>query len=238
MAVLAAIGMPSAAQQKGKATFYSKRANGSRTASGERIHSDSLVCAHRTHPFGTLLKVRNPANGKEVVVRVIDRGPFSRGRVIDLSYRAARELGIVAQGVAMVEVSVYKRKVEIPFKPDDGFDVPELDLEMTESDDKIVPQWQDEDEKTVAVPAKKRQENPQESLQCIRIKPRRRFQVSLLLLIVKVQGRLPKALRHIQVSRLFTKCNLSRSRKRDDFMVFIIFLEWLFNGLSTQASVC
>ncbi|WP_254046806.1 MULTISPECIES: septal ring lytic transglycosylase RlpA family protein [unclassified Prevotella] len=155
MAVLAAIGMPSAAQQKGKATFYSQRANGSRTASGERIHSDSLVCAHRTHPFGTLLKVRNPANGKEVVVRVIDRGPFSRGRVIDLSYRAARELGIVAQGVAMVEVSVYKRKVEIPFKPDDGFDVPELDLEMTESDDKIVPQWQDEDEKTVAVPAKK-----------------------------------------------------------------------------------
>ena len=115
MAVLAAIGMPSAAQQKGKATFYSKRANGSRTASGERIHSDSLVCAHRTHPFGTLLKVRNPANGKEVVVRVIDRGPFSRGRVIDLSYRAARELGIVAQGVAMVEVSVYERKVEIPF---------------------------------------------------------------------------------------------------------------------------
>lgn len=238
MAVLAAIGMPSAAQQKGKATFYSKRANGSRTASGERIHSDSLVCAHRTHPFGTLLKVRNPANGKEVVVRVIDRGPFSRGRVIDLSYRAARELGIVAQGVAMVEVSVYKRKVEIPFKPDDGFDVPELDLEMTESDDKIVPQWQDEDEKTVAVPAKKTAGKSTGKSAMHPNKATEKVSGKSATSHSKGTGKAPEGLLHIQVSRLFTKCNLSRSRKRDDFMVFIIFLEWLFNGLSTQASVC
>lgn len=143
--LMAWITLPADAQQKGKATFYSRRANGARSASGERIHSDSLVCAHRTHPFGTLLKVRNPANGKEVVVRVIDRGPFARGRVIDLSLRAARELGIVSQGVAMVEVSVYKRKVEVPYKPDDDIDLPELDMEVTEPEQSASPQWQHND---------------------------------------------------------------------------------------------
>lgn len=152
VAVLAAFGMTASAQQKGKATFYSKRSNGVRTASGERLHNDSLVCAHRTHAFGTLLKVKNPANGKAVVVRVIDRGPFVRGRVIDLSYRAARELGITAQGVAMVEVSVHKPEVEVPFKPDDGNDLPELDMEVTDSGEGIVPQWQDDGEG--AAPAK------------------------------------------------------------------------------------
>ena len=148
VALFAAFGMTATAQQKGKATFYSKRANGARTASGERLHNDSLVCAHRTHPFGTLLKVRNPANGKEVVVRVIDRGPFTRGRIIDLSYRAARELGIIAKGVAMVEVSVHKPEVVVPYKPADLFDVPELDMEVTEGNDRAVPQWQDGEEET------------------------------------------------------------------------------------------
>ncbi|WP_373277774.1 septal ring lytic transglycosylase RlpA family protein [Segatella baroniae] len=86
--------------QKGKATFYSKRATGARTASGERMHHDSMTCAHRTHPFGTMLKVTNPANGKEVIVKVTDRGPFSRGRIIDLSWGAAKALGILDRGVA------------------------------------------------------------------------------------------------------------------------------------------
>ena len=82
--------------QSGKATFYSKRATGSRTANGERLHHDSLTCAHRTYPFGTMLKVYNPANGRSVIVRVTDRGPFVRGRIIDLSWRAAKELDIIA----------------------------------------------------------------------------------------------------------------------------------------------
>jgi rare lipoprotein A len=68
--------------QKGKATFYSRKATGARTANGERLHHDSLTCAHRTYPFGTMLRVKNPANGKEVVVRVTDRGPFIKGRII------------------------------------------------------------------------------------------------------------------------------------------------------------
>ena len=96
--------------QKGKATFYSKRATGARTANGERLHHDSLTCAHRTYPFGTLLRVKNPANGKEVVVRVTDRGPFVRGRIIDLSWGAARQIGILRQGIAPVVVEVYDPK--------------------------------------------------------------------------------------------------------------------------------
>ncbi len=89
---------------RGKASYYSKRATGARAASGARIHHDSLTCAHRSYPFGTLLKVTNLSNGKEVIVKVNDRGPYGRGRIIDLSYGAARELGMLAQGVAMVEV--------------------------------------------------------------------------------------------------------------------------------------
>jgi rare lipoprotein A len=96
---------PIAAQShRGKASYYSKRATGARTASGERLHHDSLTCAHRTYPFGTLLKVTNLANNQEVVVKVTDRGPFVRGRIIDLSYAAAQQLGMLAQGIGIVKV--------------------------------------------------------------------------------------------------------------------------------------
>ena len=116
--------------QTGKASFYSKRATGSRTSSGERLHHDSLTCAHRTYPFGTLLRVTNERNGKQVIVRVTDRGPHGRGRIIDLSYRAARELGILAQGVAVVRVERVHTS-QIPFKPEKET-LPELDFEVTE----------------------------------------------------------------------------------------------------------
>lgn len=115
--------------QTGKASFYSKRATGSRTSSGERLHHDSLTCAHRTFPFGTLLRVTNERNGKQVIVRVTDRGPHGRGRIIDLSYRAASELGIIAQGVAVVKVERL-RNTKVPFKPEDA--LPEIDFEVTE----------------------------------------------------------------------------------------------------------
>ena len=96
----------------GKASFYSKRSTGSRTASGERLHHDSLTCAHRTYPFGTRLKVTHQGNGKSVIVRVTDRGPFVRGRIIDLSWGAARELGMLSQGIAQVTVEVLPKKEE------------------------------------------------------------------------------------------------------------------------------
>lgn len=100
------------AQQRGKASFYSRQATGTRTSSGERLHHRDFTCAHRTHPFGTLLKVKNLSNGKEVVVRVNDRGPFGRGRIVDLSWGAAKALGMLSQGVVAVEVTpVGKKKV-------------------------------------------------------------------------------------------------------------------------------
>ena len=113
--------------QKGKASFYSKKFTGRRTASGERMHNDSLTCAHRTYPFGTLLIVTNPANGNKVIVKVTDRGPYVKGRIIDLSVRAAKELGIYAQGIAPVIVEKFDPFI-IPFKPSDYIEKPELDM--------------------------------------------------------------------------------------------------------------
>lgn len=122
----------SSAAQKGKASYYSRRSTGNRTASGERLHHDSLTCAHRTHPFGTLLKVRNLANGKEVIVKVTDRGPFGRGRVIDISYRAAKELDMLAQGIGTVEVSVFHEN-SVPFQLP-PYEMPETDFSVYEQD--------------------------------------------------------------------------------------------------------
>ena len=79
--LLAGFASAGAQTRRGKASFYSKRATGARSASGERIHHDSLTCAHRTYPFGTRLKVTNMRNGKSIIVRVTDRGPHRKGRV-------------------------------------------------------------------------------------------------------------------------------------------------------------
>lgn len=102
-------------QDVGNATFYHHRFQGRRTSSGEKYHKDSMTCAHKTYPFGTLLKVRNPHNQKEVIVKVTDRGPFNRRLMIDLSYRAAEEIEIIRRGVAPVEISIYK-PIDLPFK--------------------------------------------------------------------------------------------------------------------------
>ena len=128
--------------QRGKASYYSKRWTGRHVASGERLHPDSLTCAHRTYPFGTKLKVYNPANGRSVVVRVTDRGPFVRGRIIDLSWRAAMELGIIAQGVATVFVQKYN-DIIIPFLPDDEIQIPDLELETNDGSTGGTPFWQE-----------------------------------------------------------------------------------------------
>ena len=90
----------------GTASYYSDKLHGRRTSSGERYHRDSLTCAHRTLPFGTLLRVRNLKNDKEVVVRVTDRGPFTRRFIIDLSRAAARELDFIRAGICRVELTV------------------------------------------------------------------------------------------------------------------------------------
>lgn len=91
---------------KGYASYYGNRSHGRGTASGARMNKHAMICAHRTYPFGTKLLVRNTRNGKEVVVKVIDRGPYSRKFIIDLSVGAAKALGFYKKGVAPVEISV------------------------------------------------------------------------------------------------------------------------------------
>lgn len=130
--------------QRGKASFYSKRATGSRTSSGERLHHDSLTCAHRTHPYGSMLKVTNPSTGKSVIVRVIDRGPFKRGRIIDLSWAAAKEIGMLSQGIATVIVE-RADNVIIPYKPEPEDNFLEFDFESLASSnsDGLHPEWRE-----------------------------------------------------------------------------------------------
>lgn len=91
---------------QGSASYYAAKFNGRRTASGETFDNREMTAAHRTLPFGSLVRVTNPANGKSVVVRINDRGPFTRGRLIDVSRAAAEELGMVARGHATVELAL------------------------------------------------------------------------------------------------------------------------------------
>ncbi len=91
---------------RGSASYYASKFNGRRTASGERFDNSDLTAAHRSLPFGSRVRVTNPANGRSVVVRVNDRGPFTRGRLIDVSRAAAEELGMVARGHADVELAL------------------------------------------------------------------------------------------------------------------------------------
>ena len=105
---LAHSGTGKAAQSltKGLASWYGKRFHGRKTASGERFDMHALTAAHRTLPLGSKVRVTNTANGKSVVVKINDRGPFHdpKRRIIDLSYAAASKLNIVAQGTAPVRV--------------------------------------------------------------------------------------------------------------------------------------
>jgi len=92
-----------AVKEKGLASWYGKKFHGRRTASGEAYNMYAMTAAHKTLPIPSYARVRNPANGKEVIVRVNDRGPFAQNRVIDLSYTAALKLGVL-NGVQPVEV--------------------------------------------------------------------------------------------------------------------------------------
>jgi rare lipoprotein A len=96
---------PSASQQEGLASGYAKHFNGRNTASGERYDSRALTAAHRTLPLGTEIRVTNLENGKSVRVRINDRGPHVRGRIVDLSSSAAAALGF-STGVARVRIEV------------------------------------------------------------------------------------------------------------------------------------
>ena len=97
---------PSRPPQVGTASYYGQWHHGRLTASGERFDLTGLTAAHRTLPFGTVARVTDVSSGRSVTVRITDRGPYFRGRVIDLSYAAAQQLGMVEAGLAKVRIEV------------------------------------------------------------------------------------------------------------------------------------
>ncbi len=113
-------------------------------SNGERYDRNAFTCAHRTLPFGTRLKITNPRNGKSVIVRVTDRGPFVRGRVVDLSYAAARELGTIASGVAYVKVELVRKETEIPFPSESNgtIEMPEIEYGTAGVCYEFIPEWE------------------------------------------------------------------------------------------------
>ena len=113
-------------------------------SNGECYDRNAFTCAHRTLPFGTRLKITNPRNGKSVIVRVTDRGPFVRGRVVDLSYAAARELGTLASGVAYVKVELVRKETEIPFPSESNvtLEMPEIEYGTAGVCYEFIPEWE------------------------------------------------------------------------------------------------
>lgn len=101
-----------AGTEAGMASYYGAKLAGHRTASGERYDPAKLTAAHRSLPFGTLVEVRR-ADGRAVVVRINDRGPFVRGRVIDLSHAAAEKIGLVHDGTARIELRMVAPSAQI-----------------------------------------------------------------------------------------------------------------------------
>lgn len=91
---------------RGYASWYGEAFHGRKTANGETYDMNALTCAHRTLPFGTVLRVTNTVNGRTVTVRVNDRGPYVSGRIVDLSRAAAAEIDMLESGTALVEMKV------------------------------------------------------------------------------------------------------------------------------------
>ncbi|HMR92325.1 MAG TPA: septal ring lytic transglycosylase RlpA family protein [Chitinophagaceae bacterium] len=95
--------------ENGKASYYADKFAGRKTANGEIFRQGKMTAAHKTLPFGTKVKVKNLNNGRTIKVRINDRGPFVAGRIIDLSRKGARKLGMIRDGVVPVVIS-YKGK--------------------------------------------------------------------------------------------------------------------------------
>ena len=96
----------------GNASWYGPEFNGKKTADGDRFDCESLTAAHPNLPFGSILRLVNPQNGKFELVRINDRGPYQEGREIDVSYRVARKLGLIRAGVNQVRLEL----LELPAK--------------------------------------------------------------------------------------------------------------------------
>ncbi len=106
--LLITLGLASAKAETGVASFYRVRTNGTVTASGIPLKDAELTAAHKTLPFGTKVLVRCLRTNKKVIVKITDRGPFIKGRIIDLSYAAANKIDLVSRGITSVEISTVK----------------------------------------------------------------------------------------------------------------------------------
>jgi rare lipoprotein A len=93
---------------RGKASYYGHQFHGRKTANGEIFNMYKKTAAHRTLPFNSIIKVTNMENNKSVIVRINDRGPFHSERILDLSYRAAKEIDIISKGVVDIEIKIIK----------------------------------------------------------------------------------------------------------------------------------
>ncbi|SDL96610.1 Rare lipoprotein A (RlpA)-like double-psi beta-barrel [Siphonobacter aquaeclarae] len=105
------------AEVKGLASFYHSKFEGKKTAAGERFDQDFLTAAHRTWPFNTLVEVTSTDTKKSIIVRINDRGPFSRHRLIDMSETGARLLGVIGKGVAQVRLRILRWGGAAPILP-------------------------------------------------------------------------------------------------------------------------
>ena len=100
--------------ERGQASWYGNQYHGRQTASGETFDQEAMTAAHKELPFGTVVEVRNRNNDQTVVVRINDRGPFVRGRIIDLSRGAAREIDMIGAGVVPVDLRILEKGEEQP----------------------------------------------------------------------------------------------------------------------------
>jgi rare lipoprotein A len=103
-------GGKSAFTQSGQGSYYADKFEGRKTASGTKYRASKLTAAHNTLPFGTVIRVTNQRTHRSVKVKVTDRGPHVKGRIVDLSRKAARRIGLVDAGVAPVQLKVVKKK--------------------------------------------------------------------------------------------------------------------------------
>ncbi|WP_028897602.1 septal ring lytic transglycosylase RlpA family protein [Prevotella sp. HUN102] len=133
------------AQTSGKASYYSNSLHGRKMSNGERYDRNDFTCAHRSLPFGTKLRVINTRNGQEVVVRVTDRGPFVRGRLIDLSYAAAKQIGMIASGVGSIRIEVLGADYVDPFITTEPANIKMAEIEygLAGVCYEFIPEWED-----------------------------------------------------------------------------------------------
>lgn len=121
------------AQEFGYASYYSDDYNGSETAYGEIYDRNKLTAAHKMHPLGTRLRITRLDNKKSVIVRVNDRGPYLKGRIVEMSYAAAKQLGMISMGQVEVKVEVVGQEVVVREEPKEPVAVPTVNPTTTEN---------------------------------------------------------------------------------------------------------